>query len=271
MGDDLDNEWWLTEKEQTEKYADKEQEYDVSNSKGKVKGAGNKKRSYDAVAVVEETSGQVKKKKKPKKKKTEEEEVKESAGQWSDVVASLRDNFKGKIPVIEFEDLILSEENFLPHNEYLNDLSTYLTCTIRKWKKLSASDELKTKSPIVLVITSAAKRAVDLNRQANNFKGKCTSAKLFAKHMKVSEQSKFLSKNKVHFAVGTPNRVSSLIDQDALDITAVKYVILDWNFRDLKKRRMVDIPEIKKDLLNFLKDNVLPTILNGSRLKIGIY
>ena len=35
------------------------------------------------------------------------------------------------------------------------------------------------------MVTASAKRAVELNRQAAEFKGQCVSAKLFAKHLKV--------------------------------------------------------------------------------------
>ncbi|XP_033102324.1 protein CMSS1-like, partial [Anneissia japonica] len=209
MADDLDDEWWLSPKEQTEKNASKEEEY-ASTKKKKNKDDESKKRSHNRMAeeMIEEdtssSSGLTKKnRKRHKKKKCEEHENKEeTAGKWEDVVAALHNHFNGKIPVIEMEDLLLSEESFLPSNEDLNDLSTYLSFTIRKWKKLSTADDLKPKSPIVLVISSAAKRAVDLNREAKDFKGECSSAKLFAKHMKITEQAKFLTKNKVHFAVG---------------------------------------------------------------------
>lgn len=38
---------------------------------------------------------------------------------------------------------------------------------------------------------------------------------------------------------------------DSLSLTALKYVILDWNWRDQKLRRLVDIPEVQRN--NLLK------------------
>lgn len=31
---------------------------------------------------------------------------------------------------------------------------------------------------------------------------------------------------------------------DGLSLKALKYVVLDWNWRDQKLRRMVDVPEV---------------------------
>ena len=56
---------------------------------------------------------------------------------------------------------------------------------IPKWTKWMSRLSLPA-SPIVLVIASSAVRGIQLSREAAEFRSGCTTAKLFAKHMKVS-------------------------------------------------------------------------------------
>ena len=51
---------------------------------------------------------------------------------------------------------------------------------------------------------------------------KCKIAKLFAKHFKVQDQIDLLSKQYFPVAVGTPNRLSKLVELGALSLSAVK-------------------------------------------------
>lgn len=45
------------------------------------------------------------------------------------------------------------------------------------------------------------------------FKGQAKVLKLFAKHIKVDDQIKSLSKGVTHIAVGTPGRICALIEK----------------------------------------------------------
>lgn len=51
---------------------------------------------------------------------------------------------------------------------------------------------------------------------------KCKIAKLFAKHFKVQDQVDLLSKQYFPVAVGTPNRLSKLVELGALSLSRVK-------------------------------------------------
>lgn len=53
---------------------------------------------------------------------------------------------------------------------------------------------------------------------------KCKIAKLFAKHFKVQDQIDLLSKQYFPVAVGTPNRLSKLIELGALSLSRVKVI-----------------------------------------------
>ncbi len=53
-------------------------------------------------------------------------------------------------------------------------------------------------------------------RQLIAFKGQAKVQKLFAKHIKVDEQIKLLSKGVTHIAVGTPGRICALLEKGLL-------------------------------------------------------
>lgn len=87
--------------------------------------------------------------------------------------------------------------------------------------------------------------------------------------VQVEEQVKQLQKGVTHIGVGTPGRISALVEKgtrgagrprstsklsrsrhdvfssaEGLNLRALKYLVLDWNWRDQKLRRMVDVPEV---------------------------
>ncbi|MGH0140635.1 UNVERIFIED_CONTAM: hypothetical protein FKN15_043675 [Acipenser sinensis] len=113
-----------------------------------------------------------------------------------------------------------------------------------KWAKL-CKNHTEQKSVVMLIVCSSAHRVLDLIKQLTTFKGNAKVLKLFAKHIKVEEQIKLLQKGVTHMGVGTPGRIKALAEQDGLSLKALKYVVLDWNWRDQKLRRMPDIPEVK--------------------------
>lgn len=94
--------------------------------------------------------------------------------------------------------------------------------------------------------------------------------KLFAKHIKIKDQTKWLENNVVHLGVGTPGRIKALIKEDGLSLESLKYLVLDWNWRDQKLRRMVDVPEVKKDMVELLESGMIAACREGS-LKIGLF
>ena len=90
-------------------------------------------------------------------------------------------------------------------------------------------------------------------------------------HTQITDQVKMLNKAGAHFAVGTPNRISSLIQSDALNQEETYYVIIDWNWRDVKLRRIVDVPEVRQDLFELLRKYVIPATRTGEKLRIGLF
>lgn len=93
--------------------------------------------------------------------------------------------------------------------------------------------------------------------------------------VQIEEQVKLLQKGVTHIGVGTPARINALIEKgrcgdeyvtvklksiwclwknlicfvfflsaEGLSLRALRYLVLDWNWRDQKLRRMADIPEV---------------------------
>ena len=62
---------------------------------------------------------------------------------------------------------------------------------------------------------------------------------------------------------------SVLLFSGSLEMSQLKYVILDWSWRDVKLRKMCDIPEIRSDLFSLLKKHFIPRA-KSTNLKFGL-
>ncbi|KAM7131247.1 protein CMSS1 isoform 6-T6 [Ciconia maguari] len=185
--------------------------------------------------------------KRRKKKKISDilEKTAPKPGVPADLQNLLSQHFGENRSVIEIEELKLSDSCFLPANDLTHSFSSYLKEICPKWAKLRKNHKEK-KSVVMLVICSSALRSLELIKSMTAFKGDCRVLKLFAKHIKIKEQMNMLEKGVFHIGVGTPGRVKALVEQDGLCLNSTKYMILDWNWRDQKLRRMMDIPEVSQ-------------------------
>ncbi|KAF5026208.1 hypothetical protein F66182_1705 [Fusarium sp. NRRL 66182] len=108
-------------------------------------------------------------------------------------------------------------------------------------------------APHTLIVAGAGLRAADIVRSMRKFQNKDNSvAKLFAKHMKVDEQVKFLQNHKTGIGVGTPARLTELIDNGTLSLDNLKRVVVDASHIDQKKRGVMDMRETMMPLARFL-------------------
>jgi protein CMS1 len=82
------------------------------------------------------------------------------------------------------------------------------------------SDAVKQKStPHTIVIAASGIRAADLTRALRKFQTKESFiAKLFAKHIKLSEAITMVKENKLGMGVGTPQRLIDLFEDGRFDI-----------------------------------------------------
>ncbi|XP_028446340.1 protein CMSS1 isoform X2 [Perca flavescens] len=290
MGDDLGDEWWthegnsgaseVEEETQLEKQPTKKPNTKTKPEKRKsvtektVKAKKTKKNEQKECIIPQkkETEDENSTKPKRKRKKTITDVLSSSEpkpGCPADLQSLVTQYFSDKRSVIEQEELKLLDSCFLSSNDLTHTLSSYLKQVCPKWSKIQKQHTEKS-SVVLLIVCSSALRAIELIKQLTAFKGEAKALKLFAKHIKIEEQVKLLQKGVTHIGVGTPGRISALIEKEGLGLQALRYVVLDWNWRDQKLRRMVDVPEVKLDFMKLLESG----ILNGckeDKIKIGLF
>ncbi|XP_034740607.1 protein CMSS1 isoform X2 [Etheostoma cragini] len=290
MGDDLGDEWWThegnsgaseaeeethVEKQPTEKPNAKiKPEKRKSVTEKTVKAKKTKKNEQKECIITQKKEIEDEKSTKPKRKrkKTITDVLSSSEpkpGCPADLQSLVTQYFSDKRSVIEQEELKLLDSCFLSSNDLTHTLSSYLKQVCPKWSKIQKQHTEKS-SVVLLIVCSSALRTIELIKQLTAFKGEAKALKLFAKHIKIEEQVKLLQKGVTHIGVGTPGRISALIEKEGLGLQALRYVVLDWNWRDQKLRRMVDVPEVKLDFMKLLENG----ILNGckeDKIKIGLF
>ncbi|XP_074974687.1 protein CMSS1 isoform X4 [Caretta caretta] len=240
----------------------------------KSKPAASKKRKQPAECFLtrpEEKEESTAKVKRRKKKKISDILAKSSPkpGVPEDLQKLLNQHFGTKRSVIELEELKLPDSCFLPANDLTHSFSSYLKEICPKWAKLRKNHKEK-KSVLMLIICSSALRCLELIKSVTAFKGDCKVIKLFAKHIKIKEQMHMLESGVIHLGVGTPGRIKALVEQDGLSLNSLKYLILDWNWRDQKLRRMIDIPEIRKETIDLLEMGIIKLCREDS-VKLGLF
>ncbi|XP_059198526.1 protein CMSS1 isoform X1 [Centropristis striata] len=211
-------------------------------------------------------------KRKRKKKKTITDVLSTSEpkpGCPADLQNVVTQHFSDKLSVIEQEELKLLDSSFLTSNDLTHTLSSYLKQVCPKWSKIHKQHTEKS-SVVLLIVCSSALRTIELIKQLTAFKGEAKALKLFAKHIKIEEQVKLLQKGVTHIGVGTPGRISALIEKEGLSLQALRYLVLDWNWRDQKLRRMVDVPEVKLDVMKLLESGIL-NHCKEDKVKIGLF
>ena len=113
------------------------------------------------------------------------------------------------------------------------------------------------------------------NRALKKFKspGKAEIAKLFARHIKLSEHVEYIKKTLINIAVGTPGRIRGLIDAEngVLKLEKLRYLVVDANYIDGKKRTIFDIPETVKDIFGVLVQGEIRKRIAEEKLKVVLY
>ncbi|XP_007943979.2 protein CMSS1 [Orycteropus afer afer] len=218
-----------------------------------------------------EMKEEVKKTRRRKKKKITDVLAKSEPkpGTPEDLQKLMKDYYSNNRSVIELEELSLPDSCFLKANDLTHSLSSYLKEICPKWVKLRKNHKEK-KSVLMLIICSSAIRALELIRSMTAFKGDSKVMKLFAKHIKIQEQIKLLEKRVVHLGVGTPGRIKELVKQGGLNLNSLKFLVFDWNWRDQKLRRLMDIPEIRKEVFELLEMGVF-SLCKSESLKLGLF
>lgn len=111
--------------------------------------------------------------------------------------------------------------------------------------------------PILLIVCASALRSTEIVKELSSKIPKCKIAKLFAKHIKTEEQMDLLSKSYYPIAIGTPNRISKLIEMGALSLRKVKIFLTDVT-RDVKQTNILTMAGVKDDFFKLLSEDVAP-------------
>ncbi|CAK4460548.1 unnamed protein product [Aphanomyces euteiches] len=155
--------------------------------------------------------------------------------------------------------------NFGKHT--LESLSRFLRSICPAWKSLFKGKGIKDKaSPILIIVCASALRAVEVGKALASFK--CHVAKLFGKHIKVSEQVQNLKR--FHpIAIGTPGRIKTLLEMKALSLECTTHVVLDMH-RDSKEMSILELKDTSKDTIDIIRDHLL-TRLASQNLSLALY
>ncbi|CAE7287233.1 unnamed protein product, partial [Symbiodinium sp. KB8] len=121
-------------------------------------------------------------------------------------------------------------------------------------------------APFVVVASTSARRAVAVRHCLVPLHWKV--AKLFAKHMKVTEQGEGLAASVWHAGVGTPSRISTLIEGGYLLPDRMVTLILD-TAPNSKGYDILTLKETQADVADLLAHHILPLTATG-RAKIAL-
>ncbi|GAQ04803.1 protein cms1 [Aspergillus lentulus] len=163
-----------------------------------------------------------------------------------------------ELTAVELSDLSVPDSAFLDTSSFesprsLDQLPAFLKAfSPDKGSGLAKASEQKG-TPHTLVVCPAALRAADVVRALRTFQSKdSTVGKLFAKHIKLEEAKQFLQRARTGLGVGTPARISDLIDAGSLKLDELERIVIDGSYIDQKQRGIFDMKETHLPLLQLL-------------------
>ena len=211
------------------------------------------------------------------KKNQKSSTIKRAVGTYSDLVSTIRIHYKKTKSQYELDEVIsiFNSSISAPEpssiqlrlDEYLNEL-----IPTSKWSKQS---ELSS-APVVLIIAQSALRCIELGKILKNSSSTklFTFHYLFAKHKKLSEQIELLNEPTALFniIIGTPKRVDDILDGKCLNMKRLKFVLIDWNYQNIKQQRLIDLNQLKTELCHLLcEQKVLFKRFFKEKTQIGLF
>ncbi|KAL7268638.1 Protein cms1 [Rhizina undulata] len=194
----------------------------------------------------------------------------------ADYVASRTRKLMKDLSTVELQDMFISERAFMDttsflHPRKLEQLPDYLETFSKNSHDVSKASTARG-TPHTLIVSAAALRATHLARAVKKFQSKdAMVAKLFAKHIKLSESIEFCRSTRIGIGVGTPGRILDLIKEDVLHIEELKQIVVDASHVDKKNYGIFDIRETQKALLDFLNFSEVRRRLDDGSTKILFY
>jgi len=196
--------------------------------------------------------GSGKKKKHNRRKITEEEGLDRKSTLETFKVEILKYYEKsGKLTELEKMDILPSGNSKLFFAKQNESLSNFLARTDTKLGSSESKFGLITVSQGALRCCDFKRELVPDNKKLS--KKNVAIVKLFGKHLKIDKQVEWLAKkDKIPIAISTIDRLDKLFAKQAIDINKVDTVLLDWNYRNRKSKRLLDQPESMPLVSDFL-------------------
>ncbi|CCG82833.1 Putative uncharacterized protein [Taphrina deformans PYCC 5710] len=196
--------------------------------------------------------------------------------QQADTVARLvRETYAGTdLSSIELSDATPPTSSFLDTTAFAGPRT--LETVLAFMERFSGREQLAVANkavgrPHTLLLAASAIRVADLCRALAPLKtNQAAVAKLFGKE-KRETQTAWLRQNRVNVAVGLPGRTHALLGHAALALDRVEQVYLDASYRDAKKRGMLGIKEVARDLVKLLNAEVLAQRIKSGECKIILF
>lgn len=188
-----------------------------------------------------------------------------------DHMAQRTKRFEPKLTMVEAEDRYVPQEAVLDTSSWNRPRATMtIPAFLKKYagENLSSAPEEKG-CPHTIIVTGAALRAADLARILRKYQAEDSKVgKLFAKHIKMEEAKEFCKKNRygpflnleapglhsdsMSLGVGTPQRISDLLDDGALSSNHLRSIVVDASHVDQKKRTIFDMRDSHLPLVKLL-------------------
>ncbi|KAI8059244.1 U3-containing 90S pre-ribosomal complex subunit-domain containing protein [Gongronella butleri] len=151
----------------------------------------------------------------------------------------------------------------------MDALPSYVKFGVLRHKKLDKAPT-ENGAPTAIVLTHSAIRATDLCRGLREPFGKtATIGKLFAKHIKMSEQIAFLEATPMHVVVGTPHRVLALAESGHLKLDKLELIVMDTDTTKGNYNLMESL-SCREPLFQFINTYAAARLQDGST-KLGIF
>lgn len=82
-----------------------------------------------------------------------------------------------------------------------------------------------------------------------------------------------MKKTSINVAVGTPGRIKALMEAEdgVLKPEKLRYLVIDANYTDGKKRTIFDIPETVRDFFGILAHEQIKKRIEDGKLKVVFY
>lgn len=129
-------------------------------------------------------------------------------------------------------------------------------------------------SPFIIVLCSSAMRCIEIQTKLDTSNELIKQKKVrwmhaFAKHKKLPLQIDQIKKLKtpINIVYATPQRLVQLVEADALRLTELKYLVVDYTHRDVKQKRFMDMVEMKEEFLKFCFGTLLKLNKNTTQVK----